>query len=189
MVFVGIDYSMTSPCVAVSYNKSFRDSKIYFLTDKTSLTGFTNTPNYSILGILHDEYLTNQERYENIANWVVDILNGLKDRDINIMIEDYSFGSKGRVFHIAENCGILKYILYKNGYSFSTVAPTVVKKFATGKGNADKQSMYDAFINETGIDLQRIISPKTKLGNPTTDIVDAWYISRYIIDNIEKGAL
>ena len=30
-----------------------------------------------------------------------------------ISIEDYSMGSRGRVFHIGENAGILKYRLWK----------------------------------------------------------------------------
>jgi Holliday junction resolvasome RuvABC endonuclease subunit len=99
-----------------------------------------------------------------------------------IMIEDYSFGSKGRVFNLAENCGILKYMLYKNGYRFFTVPPTVVKKFATGKGNATKEKMYETFVRDTFVDLHSIISPTTKLGSPTTDIVDAWYLARYMIE-------
>ena len=102
------------------------------------------------------------------------------------MIEDYSFGSKGKVFNLAENCGILKYLLFKNGYKFFTVPPTVVKKFATGKGNATKEKMYEFFVKDTMIDLHNIISPTTKLGSPTTDIVDAWYIARYMIMTTEK---
>jgi Holliday junction resolvasome RuvABC endonuclease subunit len=109
-------------------------------------------------------------------------LAGFEKEKVTILIEDYSFGSKGRVFNLAENCGILKYMLYKAGYRFFTVPPTVVKKYATGKGNATKEKMYDAFVVETGIDLHNIISRTTKLGSPTTDIVDAWYIARYMID-------
>jgi hypothetical protein len=66
------------------------------------------------------------------------------------------------------------------------VPPTVVKKFATGKGNATKEKMYEAFITDTDIDLHNIISPTTKLGSPTTDVVDAWYIARYMQEKINK---
>ena len=183
-IFVGIDYSLSCPCVAVSVNKNFEDSKLYYLTDRNAVTGLVRK---NIVGVLHDEYLTDQERYENIANWVLDILNNLTDREIYIMIEDYSFGSKGKVFHIAENCGVMKYLLFKHGYTFFTVPPTVVKKFATGKGNADKQKMVDAFAEQTKIDLHKIISPTTKLGSPTTDIVDAWFMSQYMIDKVERN--
>lgn len=184
--YVGIDYSLSCPCVAVSINNQFSDSKIYYLSDRKAVTGLV-MPN--VIGVLHDEYLTDQERYENIALWVIEILNNLTDREIYIMIEDYSFGSKGKVFHIAENCGILKYLLYKNNYQFLTAPPTVIKKFATGKGNADKQKMFDAFFAETNIDLHKKISPTTKLGSPTTDIVDAWYMSKYMIETLKEKAV
>jgi Holliday junction resolvasome RuvABC endonuclease subunit len=139
----------------------------------------------NILGEYHEEYLTDQERYENLTNWVLEILLNFDKETTYIMIEDYSFGSKGKVFNLAENCGLLKYMLYKNGYKFFTVPPTVVKKFATGKGNATKEKMYDAFVAETEIDLHQVISPTTKLGSPTTDIVDAWYIAKYMIEQLE----
>ena len=114
------------------------------------------------------------------------ILAEFKREDVVVLIEDYSFGSKGKVFNLAENCGILKYMLYKQGYKFFTVPPTVVKKYATGKGNATKEKMYDAFVAETGVDLHKIISPTTKLGSPTTDVVDAWYIARYMQEKANK---
>jgi Holliday junction resolvasome RuvABC endonuclease subunit len=180
MIAVGIDYSLTSPCVCVSRDKTFSNSFFYFLNDRKSVQGKF----HNILGDQHEEYLTDQERYENIASWVLTILADFKKEDIVILIEDYSFGSKGRVFNLAENCGILKYMLYKGGYSFFTVPPTVIKKFATGKGNATKEKMYDAFLSETFIDLHNIISPTTKLGSPTTDIVDAWYIAKYAIEKM-----
>jgi len=179
--FIGIDYSLTSPAVVICGSKIEANCKGYYLTDKIKLTGQIDTGMCNILGILHDEYYSEQERYENIATWVLDILNGLDDRDIYIMIEDYSFGSKGKVFHIAENCGLMKYMLYKNEYDFDTVSPSTLKKFATGKGNADKQLMYNSFCVDSGVqNLHKIISPTTKLGNPTTDIVDAWYLARYM---------
>lgn len=181
-VTVGIDYSLTSPCVCVSRDKTFSNSFFYFLNDRKTVQGKV----HNILGEQHDEYMTDQERYENIASWVLTILAGFKKEEITILIEGYSFGSTGRVFNIAENCGILKYMLYKNGYKFFTVPPTVVKKFATGKGNATKEKMYESFVKDTLIELHSIISPTTKLGSPTTDIVDAWYIARYMIEMNSK---
>jgi Holliday junction resolvasome RuvABC endonuclease subunit len=177
-VTVGIDYSLTSPCVCVSRDKTFSNSFFYFLNDRKTVQGKF----HNILGEQHEEYMTDQERYENIASWVLTILAGFEKEKVTILIEDYSFGSKGRVFNLAENCGLLKYMLYKQDYKFFTVAPTVIKKFATGKGNATKEKMYEAFVKDTFVELHSIISPTTKLGSPTTDIVDAWYIARYMID-------
>ena len=180
MIAVGIDYSLTSPCVCVCKDSTFSNSFFYFLNDRKSVIG----KHQNIFGELHDEYLTDQQRYENIATWVLDILSNFDKEEIVIMIEDYSFGSKGKVFNLAENCGLLKYMLYKNGYKFFTVPPTVVKKFATGKGNATKELMYDTFVKETILNLHLILSPTTKLGSPTTDIVDAWYIAKYLIEKL-----
>ena len=39
--------------------------------------------------------------------------------------------------------------------------------------------MYETFVSETKIDLQEKLSPKSKqIGNPVSDIVDAYYICR-----------
>jgi hypothetical protein len=182
MVAIGIDYSLTSPCVCVATDNVFQNSQFYYLNDRKVVQGrFQN-----ILGKEHPPYLSNEQRYENNANWVLSLISGFKqaNQKVEIMIEDYSFGSKGRVFNLAENCGVLKYVLFKNGFSFSTVAPTVVKKFATGKGNATKEKMYEAFIAQTNIKLHTAISPTTKLGSPTTDVVDSWFIAKYLLEKI-----
>src|ERR1039458_47355 len=94
-------------------------------------------------------------------------------------IEDYSFGSKGRVFNLAENMGLLKYKFWKYDMKFDLVPPTVLKKFATGKGNAKKEDMYENFVKETGVDLQEKLFPGRKLGNPVTDIVDSYYLMKW----------
>ncbi|MGA0152576.1 MAG: hypothetical protein ACO3LG_02925, partial [Ilumatobacteraceae bacterium] len=87
-------------------------------------------------------------------------------------------------FHIAENCGLLKYLLWKEGYKYTTAAPTVIKKYATGKGNADKQKMYEAFYENTQLDLISIFSKTGRLTSPVTDIVDAYYLTCYMHDSI-----
>ena len=62
------------------------------------------------------------------------------------------------------------------------VAPTSVKKFATGKGNADKQKMYETFTRTQGVDLMKAFDQQT-LNNPITDIVDSYYIMRAGYEN------
>ena len=185
MITAGIDYSLTSPAICVARDKTFSNSFFYFLNNRKSVQGKF----HNMLGEAHEEYITDSERYENIASWVLTSLADFNKKDLVICIEDYSFGSKGKVFHLAENCGVLKYMLYKNNYKFFTVPPTVIKKFATGKGNATKERMYESFVKDTFVNLHSIISPTTKLGSPTTDIVDAWYIAKYMIDKTEKESV
>lgn len=180
MVFIGIDYSLTCPCVCVARDKQFKNSFFHFLTDSERLEGKA----YNILGDAHTDYMCDQQRYENIASWVINIVAPFRDEEHYILIEDYSFGSKGRVFNLAENCGLLKYLLYKGKYKFFTVPPSVIKKYATGKGNADKQKMYDAFYALTEIDLIHVYSKSGRLSSPVTDIVDAFYLTHYMHDSI-----
>ena len=82
---------------------------------------------------------------------------------------------------IAENGGILKYRLQKR-FTCKTIVPSVVKKLATGKGNADKQKMYEAFTKTQGVDLMKAFDQQT-LNNPITDIVDSYFIMRAGFEN------
>ena len=183
MTYFGIDYSMTCPCLCV-LGSTFDKSSFYFMVDKLK---FENFHSKNIVGLEYPDWTTPESRYDAISSRFLDII--LKTEPTGpmfktVMIEDYSMGSKGRVFHIAENCGLLKYKLYKNNIVFSTVAPTVIKKFATGKGNADKAKMYESFVEKEGIDLQkRMGMTKQVLTNPITDIVDAYYIAKYAQEN------
>ena len=94
-------------------------------------------------------------------------------------MENYAYGATGRVFNIAENTGILKKQLREAGFKYTVIPPTVIKKYATGKGNASKDLMYETFLSETQVDLQSQLSPKsTKISNPVSDIVDSYYICK-----------
>ena len=98
-------------------------------------------------------------------------------------------GSRGKVFNIAENTGVLKYKIYNLGIPLEIVPPTTVKKFATGKGNSDKDQMHQAFMQDTGIDLKYKITPdKTKVSNPVSDIVDSYYICKFLYDKIIENS-
>tara|TARA_Y100001970_G_C14178133_1_gene828239 strand:- start:294 stop:728 length:435 start_codon:yes stop_codon:yes gene_type:complete len=129
-----------------------------------------------IIGYEHKAWVDPIQRFKNISEFVLDILSKVNNPEI--YIEGYSYGSKGQgLFQIAENCGILKFRLQDKGYSYNTIVPSVVKKGATGKGNADKDMMYEAFLKETKIDLKKILHME-KVGNPLSDIVDSYYIAK-----------
>jgi Holliday junction resolvasome RuvABC endonuclease subunit len=103
-----------------------------------------------------------------------------------IFIEGYSYGSKGQaIFQIAENGGILKYRLNEQKLDYGIIVPSVVKKLATGKGNADKEKMYQAFKEETKKDLMKIFDMQT-LNNPVTDIIDSYYIAKAGYESIKS---
>ena len=67
----------------------------------------------------------------------------------------------------------------------TVAAPTTVKKFATGKGNADKTMMHKSFMDDVGIDLKEEITPdKGTVDNPVSDIVDSYLICKYLHDKV-----
>ena len=78
----------------------------------------------------------------------------------------------------------MKHFLWEAGHSFTTVPPTVIKKFATGKGNADKAKMYEAFVRETNLNVIQYYSKTGKLDSPVTDMVDAYYIAKWGYHNV-----
>ena len=175
MLIAGIDYSLTSPSICV-FNSieefTFKRCAFYFLSDvkKNQQMFLTN-----IKGEAFHDWDSDFSRYENISDWAMEYLTGCEQ----ISIEGYAFGAKGKVFHIAENTGVLKYRLHQAGIPVEVIPPSAIKKQASGKGNANKEEMYKAFVKETGVMLQGIISPgKKDIGNPVSDIVDSYFICK-----------
>ena len=177
---VGIDYSMTSPAICVTDDFIFEHSRFYFLTNKKKHLGIFGNIN----GSEHQPYTDPIQRFTQISDWVLKVLRLYHPGDHtvgigpSIAIENYSYGSKGRaLFQIAENCGILKYRLLEQKWSYNVIVPSVVKKLATGKGNADKEMMYEQFCKDTKTNLKKLLNTE-KAGNPISDIVDSWYIAK-----------
>ena len=178
---IGIDYSLTSPAICVNIDGD-AGLMFYYLTSKKKHTGMMSE---DVVGYEHKDYDTPIRRFTYISDFILDHISGL----INpiVFIEGYSFGSKGQgIFQIAENCGILKYRLQEAKIPYETVVPSVVKKGATGKGNADKDMMYEAFNKETNIDLKKLFDTD-KVGNPISDIADSYFIQKVGYENSIKS--
>jgi len=170
---VGIDYSMTSPAVTVIMDNR---ATCRFLTSvkRNQTSGVCEMLAWH--GDPYPDYKTAEERFDLISEWAV--LQCI-DADV-IVLEDYAMGAKGKVFHLGENCGLLKHKLWQRGLKFETVAPTALKKFASGKGNSDKCAMLNAFVKETGIDLMKQMDKESKdCGSPVSDVVDSFYLAQW----------
>jgi len=175
MKIAGIDYSMTCPAITIAELEL--DEEISF--DKCSFHYYTDKKKFdlelqNIHGKLQENWNTQIQRFDNISLWVLDVVSGCDF----IGIEDYSMGSKGKVFHIAENTGIMKYKLWKNNIPFETFPPSIIKKHATGKGNADKYKMEEAFFDQTGKQLKPILGQTEKQWSPSGDIIDSYFIAQ-----------
>ena len=166
---VGIDYSLTSPAICVNNGNLM----FFYLTNKKKWIGQMSE---DIIGYEHKEWTDPIQRFKQISDFALDIISPLLNP--KVYIEGYSFGSKGQgLFQIAENCGLLKYRLMENKIPYDTIVPSVFKKGATGKGNADKDMMYEAFKKETKLDLKKIFDTE-KVGNPISDIADSYFIQK-----------
>lgn len=110
-----------------------------------------------------------------------------------ILIEDYAYNARGRVFHIGENTGILKFLLEQECMPYDVVPPTVIKKFATGRGNADKKMMTKAFLEAYPDATSWIpeLFPRTKepvpANSPLADLADAYWIARYNYERLANS--
>lgn len=174
----GIDYSITGPAICTykgfPEDFCFQQCRIFYLTKTKKYEGYFKP---DIRGTLFPEYMTEEERFDQISAWALRKIKPAK----NIILEDYAFAATGRVFNIGENAGLLKHKMWVNKKNFVTIAPTALKKFATGKGNASKDAMYLSFVQETGINLKMVLGQSEKSQNPSSDIIDAFYLCKYLL--------
>ena len=189
MRIAGIDYSLTSPAICVWRAENdrlfdFDSCDVYYLENSSR----RKSPSNGILNFhseLYTEWETEEERHELLSKWAMEIVNGSQAwLTTAVFIEGYAFATSGKshVRSVAENTGLLKHKMYKVKQPFTSIPPTVIKKYATGKGNANKEIMYDAFCAEilTPPDLKSRLTPNSKkLRNPVTDIVDSYFICKY----------
>jgi len=90
-----------------------------------------------------------------------------ENEKVAVFIEGYSFGSMNGREALGELGGMIRLMLYEKGIEFVDVPPTTLKKFTTGKGNADKIAMAIATLKNWAVDF------------PTTDQTDAYCLAMF----------
>jgi hypothetical protein len=189
MIVVGVDYSMTCPAICFmnpEWPTTFDQAGVMYLSEKKGEQKEWNVGNALLVGKPIPDWSTDPERFTNIATQLLaPFIAAMENEPVKFYVEGYSMGSKGKVFNIAEHAGMLKYFLWLNKVPYELVPPTVVKKFATGKGNADKPKMYEAFKAQGGPELQSIMFPnRAGVSSPVSDIVDAYFIAKYGVEHV-----
>ena len=143
-------------------------------------------------GLIKEQYVISfkmkgEERLYAIYLEIKKILDGSSD-DL-ICVEDYAMAIKGgRSFSIGELGGVVKtFNIYKEGYRYRLVAPSLVKKFATGRGNSKKNVMLKEVYKRWNIDFddddlcdafvlakigEAILNPNIKLTKFQKEVVD-----------------
>ena len=181
----GIDYSLTSPAICIwketndNGHFNFNMCDVYYLETAQRLKRATEHEILNLCPEVYPEWDTEEQRHDLLSEWAMKCVKGCY-----VFIEGYAFATSGKshVRSVAENSGLLKHKMYKSNQPFTSIPPTVIKKFATDKGNANKEVMHEFFIKEidTPTNLKTILRPKsTKLTSPITDIVDSYWICKY----------
>jgi Holliday junction resolvasome RuvABC endonuclease subunit len=177
----GIDWSITCPAMCIGDGEQF---VINTFTKKKGVTGEGNIRLDKV-----PEFKDNQERFNDLATqfWYECVKHGVK----TVFIEDYAFAGNGRITDIAESVGVLKHMLWQQGISIIPVSPSANKLAASGKGNAKKHEMVEAFKKvHPEIDLEKItkanITPSS-VPSPIQDIVDAFFLYQYGISKLNEN--
>lgn len=102
-------------------------------------------------GLIQPGKLTGVRRLDHVLTHVskiVGVPNTL------VVVEDFSFGSKGQaVFQIAGLGYLVRHMLWRNSVPTLLVPPTMLKKYVTGSGNADKSIVLKEIFKRWGKDI------------------------------------
>lgn len=173
MSVLGIDYSVTCPALCFISDEAPR----WWVNYKLNGNPFVDIP-----GVSWTPSTTTGDlpRFAELATWVLSVVT--ETQPTLIILEDYAFAAAGRITQLAENGGILKYALHHAQCNLKVVAPTTMKKFATGSGRADKDMVWAAFIQKEpqAIGWQKLCHPKAvKVGSPMADVADSYFLAHY----------
>jgi len=85
-----------------------------------------------------------------------------------VAIEGYSYMSRWRAHDLGEVGGIIRLGLYRRKIDFEVVPPPTLKKFVSGKGNANKEFVVLSAFRRWGAEF------------PDTHRCDAYCLCRYL---------
>lgn len=173
---VGIDPSMNGTGVVI-----LETDETYKKITDTKYLGFTQVKKMESQNIIFSrqkDFSFRENKMIRDVKAIIDFIDSnVEKEDTYIALEDYAYGATGNTFNIGEFVGLLKIKLIESGYKLRLYEPSVIKKFATGKGNADKVSMGDAYINSTSSHKLNIKENLEDYESPKADIVDAFWIA------------
>lgn len=191
-VFIGIDPSINSTGICI---KKYKDNKLYktqFFNIKSKLTKKEESINiknfkfvlYNKLDIQEYKEDNHQHEYYKTVNlidvvdkiWEVIKKNITSKDNVTIAMEGISYGSSIRTKSIYDLAGLnylIRLYIIKNGHiNLCICPPSEIKKFASGKGNSQKDILVEAFL---------ILFPNLSELKKVDDIADAYFMCEYAI--------
>jgi crossover junction endodeoxyribonuclease RuvC len=82
--------------------------------------------------------------------WILDSVWNLTEHADLVVIENYAFDRPNQAHQIGELGGIIRFTLWEAGKLYVEIAPSSMKKFATGTGNASKDEVLVAAVKKLG---------------------------------------
>ena len=205
ILYVGIDPSINSTGITIARYENDVEVEIKFYIIKNGkLTKRESAANDSIDNfeyIIYNKIDLTQFKDDNhvfeyyktknmveVVNTIYDlILNEVKKYSaiVNVVIEGISYGSSIRTKSIFDLAGLNYMIRYKvitsdiQHLNLSIATPSNIKKYATGKGNANKESIMTIF---------KYIFPEMQNIPKLDDIADSYFMAMFSRDIECKNA-
>lgn len=204
ILYVGIDPSINSTGITIARYENDVETEIKFYIIKNGkLTKRESAANDSIDNfeyIIYNKIDLTQFKDDNhvfeyyktknmveVVNTIYDlILNEVKKYSaiVNVVIEGISYGSSIRTKSIFDLAGLNYMIRYKlitgdiQHLNLSIATPSNIKKYATGKGNANKESIMTIF---------KYIFPEMQNIPKLDDIADSYFMAYFAIELDKKN--
>lgn len=207
ILYVGIDPSINSTGITIArYENNVEVEIKFYIIKNGKLTKRESAANDSIDNfeyIIYNKIDLTQFKDDNhvfeyyktknmveVVNTIYDlILNEVKKytSTVNVVIEGISYGSSIRTKSVFDLAGLNYMIRYKlitsdiQHLNLSIATPSNIKKYATGKGNANKESIMTIF---------KYIFPEMQNIPKLDDIADSYFMAMFSRDieckNTEK---
>lgn len=131
--------------IAIGIDSSLSNTALCFYSPSQATTPHTECRNAGPVA----PGMARFRRYEQLVNAIVDLCGEATPGIVTI--EGYSYASKGRaILTMAEFGGLLRYRLAL--FDPIEVSPAELKKWATGKGNANKTQVVVALTRRYGVE-------------------------------------
>ena len=209
MIKVGVDFSLTSPAICVLKNDEYLFVSFFNDSGKDWRRSKSKTYKYhndlcKIIDVvpytrkIDDSVYRNEQRTKMtdalmISNLIIEKLKEIIDDDVIIGLEGFSYGSiSSSTLDLAMYNSFLRMKLIESfGYDcLNIISPTEGKKKLFGKGNAKKDDMIQAFIDnklDDNILIKNVLWQYCKINGvdfkqpkPIDDLVDAYAILKSI---------
>lgn len=203
ILYVGIDPSINSTGITIArYENNVEVEIKFYIIKNGKLTKRESAANDSIDNfeyIIYNKIDLTQFKDDNhvfeyyktknmveVVNTIYDlILNEVKKYSaiVNVVIEGISYGSSIRTKSIFDLAGLNYMIRYKlitgdiQHLNISIATPSNIKKYATGKGNANKESIMTIF---------KYIFPEMQNIPKLDDIADSYFMACFALDLDKK---